>query len=249
MKANRSCFETLARASLLLALFASLGCSSHRARRERPTLPPVEREPVKAFPREGLYVGFQAGALEIFGDFDGETSLVDDPMTPTNFVLIPDLDAGATYGISLAYRWKRFEVEVLFGASEHDGTFLGASGYDTEIRYFDLLFKQYWWIDKAIQPYLLAGLGVSEATIDNGATDTVITEDAELEDGVALDLGVGLALYLGPWASVFGQAMWRFSSFGTADGLGSPLPISDNLDSDSLELTVGANFRVLGGHH
>ena len=76
----------------------------------------------------------------------------------------------------------------------------------------------------------------------------MLTEDAMLEDGVSLDVGAGLALYAGPWASVYGQALWRISSFGTADGIGGELPISDNLDSDSLELTVGASFRILRGH-
>jgi hypothetical protein len=239
------------RAGLLL-LLASLGCASHRARGERPdpalSVPAQDREPEKAFAREGLYVGFQTGALDIYGDFDGDTSLVDDPMMPTSFVLIPDLDAGAVYGISVAYRWKRYEIAVVVGGSEHDGTFQGASGFDTEIRHFDLLFKQYWWIGKPIQPYVVAGLGVSEATIDNGATDQMVTADAMLEDGVSLDFGAGLALYAGPWASVYGQALWRFSSFETADGIGGELPISEHLDSDSLELTVGVSLRILRGH-
>jgi hypothetical protein len=236
----------------LLLLLASLGCASHRERRDAPipvrTPDSRDRKPVEAFASQGLYVGFQAGALDIYGDFEGDTTLVDDPMMPTNFVLIPELDAASVFGISVAYRWERYEIALVLGTSEHDGSFQGVSGFDTEFLHVDLLFKQYWWIDKALQPYVMAGLGVSEATIDDGASNSMVIGDAMLEDGVALDFGAGLALYAGPWVSVYGQALWRFSSFGTADGIGEELPISDNLDSDSLELTVGASLRILRGH-
>ncbi len=206
------------------------------------------RDEEKAFAREGLYLGFQLGASDLFGDYDGDTALVDDPMTPTNFVFIPELDAGPVYGVSLAYRWKRHEIALLWEGSEHDGTFLGAPGFDTDFQYIDLVFKQYWWIDKPMQPYLFAGFGVSSARIDNGASDLVVTEDALLEDGVAFDFGGGIALYAGPWFSLFGQALWRFSSFESVNGIGPKLPIAGDIDSDNLELTVGANFRILRPH-
>jgi hypothetical protein len=234
--------QLLRRAFLLASLAGVAGCAAHRARASG------AETPVHGFAREGLYVGFQVGAFENYGDFDGKTSLADDPMTPTTFVRIPKLDTGGSYAITVAYRWKRYEIELLYGRSQHDGTFLGTPDFDTDFTYLDLLFKQYWWIDQALQPYALAGFGVSEATIENGATDLTIIEDAMLEDGINLDFGAGLALYLGPWASVYGQALYRFSSLGSANGIGPKLPISGDLDNDSLELSVGANFRLLAGH-
>ncbi len=206
---------------------------------------PPRRAEDDAFASEGLYVGGILGAVEVYGDFEGDTVLVDDPMTPTTFVFIPELDAGGLYGLQVAYRWRRYEILVNWSMSQHDGSFQGVE-HDTDFLFVDLLFKQYWFLESPLQPYIMAGFGVSEAKIDDGASDLVtLTEDATLEDGISIDVGAGLALYPSPWFSVFGQGMWRFSKFERADGIGGEFSIEGDLQSDSLELSVGANVRLL----
>lgn len=188
---------------------------------------------------QGLYVGVFGAYEDVIGsDFGDDLVLVG----PTDVVIIPDVDADSGYGVSLSYRWRRWELIASYSQFEHDSTFAGTD-HQFDTNYIDVNLRYYYWAGTAIQPYLLAGGGISSAEIEDGTTDGVVTRDAKLEDGISLNLGAGLAFYPIPWVQVFGQGMYRFAKFQASNGIDGKL--DSDIDSDTWEISVGASLRLL----
>ena len=201
---------------------------------------------------EGLYVGFMGVLAGPGKDFDGSMALASptDVTTP-DIVFIPDLDSGEGFGAYVSYRWRHWELMFVYEETEHDGDFpTTAVSHDTTITNFDLNLRRYWGEEYAFQPFLLIGLGWSEADIENGSTDQAtmtVVADGGLEDGINLNLGGGLAFYPLPWVSVFGQAMWRFTEYKSTDGLAGKLDNGPTIEADGWNVSVGASIRLLRG--
>ena len=205
---------------------------------------PSRKEDKKQWSREGLYVGFAFTYQDVLGDFqDGDLILVDPNATQAIFV--PELDASEGYGAFLSYRWTNWEMLFNYEQFEHDGSFTGGGNFDTDFRYFDVMFRRYWWADKAIQPFLTIGAGIATAEVNNGTSDGINTRDSELEAGLTFNAGGGLAFYPLPWVSIYGQGIYRFGRFPEADGINGRLPIEHDLDSDAWEISAGMSLRIL----
>jgi opacity protein-like surface antigen len=204
-------------------------------------------EPSKdVFQGEGMYVGLHLTESQVLGDFDGRTAVVDDPMTPTQFVFLPETDASPGFGVEVGYRWNVWDIFLSWETTDYDAQFAGMS-MNTSIDYLDLMFRRYYRTTKSLQPYLMVGLGWSEGVIENGALDTNVplTTDAKLKDGVNYNVGAGLALYTLPWFHVYGQAMWRFGRYDSVTGPFGTSLVSGVVDSDAWEISTGASIRIL----
>jgi len=258
-------YQVAARIAALLGALVATACSSTPA--DSPPSPPritVEPIPIQPFdedavvpgpPRKvhfpgegngtwnatGLYVGVFGAYEDVIGsDFGDDNVLVGD----TDIVIIPDVDADAGFGAMISYRWRRWEFYTSYAMFEHDSDFAGTD-HDYDVNWLDFNFRYYYWVNTAIQPFLMAGAGLSSAEIENGTTDGIITDDAEFEDGISLNLGGGLAFFPIPWVYVYGQAQYRFAKYKASDGIDGKL--NSNIDADTWEVSAGAMIRLLPG--
>jgi len=208
-----------------------------------------DEEPEPIWPASGLYVGGEIITSQPLGDFDGDVQL----FGPTDEVLVPDLDVGAGVGIYLSYRWRMNELVLEGSVTEHDGDFSNPSrDLDTRIMSLDLNWRHYFLEESPMQPYGLIGFGMSEAEIEDGSTDQATetaTDDAELKDGININVGAGVALYTLPWVVFYGQAMYRFNRFKTSDGIDGEFSNTPDIDGDQFILSAGAAFRLARGRH
>ncbi len=202
-------------------------------------------EPEKTWPASGLYVGGAIVSSQPMGDFDGDVALAG----PTDLVLVPDLDVGAGLGLYVSYRWHMNELVLQYSITEHDGEFDG-SPQEHDTTFFDLDFNwRHYFLEKSpLQPYAILGLGWSRAEIDNGTTDQAtqtVFADAEIENGVVVNVGAGAALYTLPWIVFFGQGMYRFVRYETSKGLDGHMLNTPDIDGDGWNVSVGAALRLL----
>lgn len=200
----------------------------------------------KLWPAQGLYLGGEIITCQPLGDFDEGLGL----QAPVNndIILVPELDVGAGLGAYLSYRWRMDELVLQLSFTEHDGESDIVSGdLDTRLLNLDLNWRHYFWEDSPLQPYALLGVGMSRAEIEDGARDQTLTQvdDAELKEGININVGVGAALYTLPWVVFYGQALYRFNTYKTADGIiTDELAIDGDVDGDTFSLSVGAAFRL-----
>ncbi len=206
---------------------------------------PREDEPRTTWPASGLYLGGALITSQPMGDFDGDQSLAG----PTDLLLIPDLDLGAGGGVYLSYRWHMNELLVQYSITEHDGSFSGSPReHDTTFYDLDFNWRHYFWEKSPLQPYGLLGLGYSRADIDNGSTDQAtgtVFQDAEIENGIVVNVGAGAALYTLPWIVFFGQGIYRFVRYETSNGIDGHLSNTPDIDGDGWNVSVGAAIRLL----
>ncbi len=218
-------------------------------------VPRPTREERRGYAASGLYVGgFLVSALPL-GDFDGEDALAG----PTDLVLIPDLDVGAGAGAYVSYRWIANELILQYEVTEHDGEHDFTSlEHDTTFYNLDLNLRHYFWPRSPLQLYALAGVGWGRADIDNGSVDRAsiemgnppaIVQDAELEDGININLGLGLALYTTPWVVFYGEGRYRFVRYGSSDGIDGTFDNIGDVDGDGWHLSAGAAIRLLPGRN
>lgn len=210
---------------------------------------PREEEVHETWPARGLYIGGALISSQPMGDFDGDQAYA----RTTSLVLIPDIDVGAGGGVYVSYRWHMNELMLQYSITEHDGEFSGSTEeHDTTFYDLDFNWRHYFWEHSFIQPYGLLGLGWGRAKIDNGSTDIAtqtIFQDAELEDGINVNLGVGVAAYTLPWVSFFGQAMYRFVRYESIDGIDGSASATPDVDGDGWNIQIGASLRLLPPRH
>ena len=202
---------------------------------------PRKDEQEEVWQAQGLYIGGEIITMQPLGDFDDDTVL----QSPTNgdFILVPELDVGAGVGAYVSYRWRMNELVLQGSVTEHDAE---SGSFDTRILSLDLNWRHYFWEKSPLQPYALLGVGMSRAEIEDGSTDQTMTmvDDAILKDGININVGAGAALYTLPWVMFYGQAMYRFNRFTSAEGIQSELSIDGDIDGDSFLLSAGAAFRL-----
>jgi len=206
---------------------------------------PRKDEDEEVWQAQGLYLGGELVTLQPLGDFDDGVGLV----SPTNgdFIFVPELDVGAGIGGYLSYRWRMNELVLQLSVTEHDGDFSNPSlDLDTRIYSLDLNWRHYFWEKSPLQPFGLLGVGMSRAEIEDGSADQTMTQfdDAILKDGININVGAGAALYTLPWVMFYGQALYRFNRFTSAEGIQSELSINGDIDGDMLVLSFGAAFRL-----
>src|SRR5262249_14900217 len=96
--------------------------------------------------------------------------------------------------------------------------------------------------------YGLFGMGWGTAKVDNGSTDLAtgtVVKDADLLNGINVNVGAGVALYTLPWVTFFGQAVYRFGRYESVRGLDGKTDSLPDIDSDSWSISAGAALRIL----
>jgi hypothetical protein len=215
---------------------------------------PNNEEPRDIWPAKGLYIGGSLITAQPMDIFEDGVRLGLQGGGPNDEVLIPELDVGAGASVYISYRWRMNELLAQYSITEHDGTGVDGLGntrdLDTTFYDFQFAWRHYFWERSPFQPYALLGVVLkSRGDIEDGSTDTItgLPVDAEVNDGVGADLGLGASLYLLPWVSVFGQGTYRFLRYESARGFAGKFPANPDLDADGWAVSFGASVCVIPG--
>lgn len=212
---------------------------------DRIRIPREDEEAKELWQAQGLYLGGALITSQPMGDFDGDTAY----FGPTDIVIVPDLDVGAGVGAYLSYRWRMNEILLQYSITEHDGDFSGSPrDHDTTFYDIDLNWRHYFWEHSPLQPYGLLGVGWSLAETDDGSTDQAtmsVFEDSEQEDGIAVNVGAGVAFHTLPWVTFWGQGVYRFVRYETSDGIDGEISNTPDVDGDGWNVSAGAAIRLL----
>ena len=238
----------------LMALAAVLACASCAAPQAsvRPALSPLgesraleaalpwrDEAAPKFYAERGFFVGAMGVATTLSNsDFDGQSGLID-PQTGLTLVL-PELDPGIGWGVTIGYRGKRNSVQFSYAVSEHDDDFQGTS-FEDEFKNYSLDFKHYWNVEGSLQPFVLLGVSVPRVIVENGGNLGASTGDAAIQ-GLGANLGGGAALYLTPHLALFGEAYYRWAEFDRASSLGVHRDIKGHLDASGFGLRGGLTY-------
>jgi len=120
-------------------------------------------------------------------------------------------------GILVGGRFSKIAFELSYLSSTHDVTFLGAKG-EADYNMVNLGFKYFFSADKRFQPNLLFGLCVPRLVVKDGSSDGTVGGDATF-NGFGLNIGSGIAYYFNPRVSISGGVIYRWISYGSAEGV------------------------------
>ena len=88
------------------------------------------------------------------------------------------------------------------------------------------------------RPNILLGFGYSWLNIENNKTDGVSLSDETFQEGMALNLGTGLAFYFNPRWFISGTLMNRWQSYGSIDGI----PLDEDVSGSGASYAVGIAY-------
>ena len=176
----------------------------------------------------GFLLGFRTTRSSVQDDFDGESILVG----PSDAIAIPRFDEGSGQGFGLGYVFEGSSIEFYLDKDDLDGEFLGidvqgtmrSCGIRTRTLAGPRLFAD------RLSPHIVMGLAVHAVTVLNGASNGVTVGDGELT-GAAFELGLGASLAVNRYLILRADYILRCQGFTEASGLGSALPLGDDLQS------------------
>jgi hypothetical protein len=217
------------------------------------------------FITERTYIGVLAtyASLDKNQDFDGTQEFVFYPSATTAEADgVPSLDNGYGFGVLLGQREGAYAGEFSYIQSYHTGTFTGppalspGTGENTAIYHvISLDFKRYFFTKLQAQPFVSLGVNYTWIDIDNASAlvdftttpGTTVREGSLSLEGIGLNLGAGLEIYMGEGFSLVGGAYERFTGYSGITGIERQerTPESDAVSTYSLNST-GLNF-VVGG--
>lgn len=198
----------------------------------------VSAEEKKYYAKKGFYVGVTVPYNTIGGDFDGETALI----APGEVILVPKVESNYGWGILIGGRGPSSAIELSYLRSTHDVTWLGAKG-EADYNMVNLDFKGFFLADKPTQPYLLLGLCFPWLVVKDASADVYGDVGDATFKGIGLNLGGGLAYYLHPKVSISGGVIYRWISYGSAEGVsGTDRDMEDRLGGSGLNFNVMTTF-------
>lgn len=192
--------------------------------------------PAAAQAVEGFYIGYGVARVEIGGDMDGRSYVAGGG----SMEVLPEQETAMGREMMLGYRGAGLGFEMGLTRSEHDSQWLGALT-TTEFRSLNLDFKYHFRRASRIQPMFILGIGFTNVTVKDGSTDGSRVQDAEFH-GVDARLGGGIALVLHEHFALDIQAVYRYGSYNTVDGISSG-SIEDDINGDGL--TTSAIAKVI----
>lgn len=217
----------------LAAWIAALSCSGYASAGQQST---ADVTPA----RSGFYFDVHGTWAQLGGDFDGNTLLVGS----SDSIAVPDADSGLGFGIAAGHRWDRYALELAFTLTTHEGSIPGAPGGDVDYGVLELNGRYFFRTEERLQPFVLGGIGIAVATLEDASTDGVRVGDADLT-GLELGLGGGLEYFLGEHWSLGLRALYRFTSFDEAEGVASDSgSIDDSVDGSGMALVFGTAFTL-----
>lgn len=226
-----------------LALAACAGPALAGEVSDPPVATPAHQAPTQEagfHAREGFTLELHGAWAQLGGDFDGDTAL----SGATDTIFIPDADDGTGFGLAFGRRWERYALELAFTHTGHDGSIAGSSGGDVAYDVLAVNGRWFFRTEHRLQPFLLGGLGVAMATLEDASTSGASVGDADLT-GLEVAVGGGLEHYLSERWSLGLRVFYRQAFFDTAEGVaGDEASIDESVDGGGVALTFGAAFTL-----
>ena len=190
------------------------------------------------FIKSRTYIGgFGTSAnIDQWGDFNGQTALQFGPATiaGTTVVsnpevdLIPAITRKFGWGVMVGRREGPWAAEISYWRSEHTADYTGGAAVTisnpASLQSLNLDFKRYFFTYLPAQPFVSMGLSVPWLWVRQGSyifdptLTTIYGIDDETIQGIGLNLGVGLEIYLDNNFSIVGGALRRWTSFDQING-------------------------------
>jgi hypothetical protein len=197
---------------------------------------PVEQGSFKA--KEGTYLSFSYVRNSIGGDFDDTVMY----QTSSEAFNVPDADSGGGFGIGLGVTadFGGFEINYQRSSHETHTVFVDIGDQDAAFNVVDFNFrinilrKQ---LKDRIKPYVLLGFGIPWITIENSMTDGYSYDD-ETFVGISGNIGGGVIYYITPRIFANAGAFYRWSRFGSVEGVS----LDDKLSGSGPSFSLGLSY-------
>jgi hypothetical protein len=246
---RRSIGPLRARGVLLLALVLGSGCAGAGLARAAEVVaaesPRQEPDPDAGYRSEfyaakGVYLGARGHWSHLEGDFDGDTALVGFLDT----IFLPDAEDDFGYELALGWLSEGWGMELTYSRITYDGELGGASA-DVESQAISWNGLRYLRGNEPLQPYFLFGFSFPWMDLEDASTDGAVVGDAELSNGLGLNLGLGLAWWLGHHLATDIRGTYTYQSFGEAEGVaGDSDDIDDAVEGHVFGLSIGLTWVV-----
>lgn len=196
--------------------------------------------PVSAdsYAKQGFYIGYAKTKAGIGGDFDGQSYLTDG----TEVIAIPKIKDGSGTVIQIGNRERDIAVELNYVRSTHDVTFAGAPS-TADFSMWSIDGKSFFMTDSWIQPYMQLGMILTaNMRMKDGASDGVITTDANYRGIFGLDYGAGVSIYPIPSVALTAGVVYRYMSFYQVRGAGEWKRYEDGLSFNGRQVNFGVAY-------
>lgn len=177
----------------------------------------------------------QPGSHEghVYGGYLFGGDLTDRPLSGTDPQLDDDLLAGLRYGYNITEQWG---VEVSLGYNPNAVTDLAGRDIDLDLTLLDV--DAVWHMLPAQQwvPYVVAGIGYAQASLDQPIITTVGTRTYRIDDdsGFTANAGVGIKWFATDRVIVRAEARYRYLD-KLIDRFSEPI--------NSVETTLGVGWK------
>lgn len=165
---------------------------------------------------DGIYLGIAVPFNKLGGDFDGERVVID--ISVGEAVVIPKIKTQSGLGLTLGSRGNPFAGEINYYWSKHDATWLDAKT-ETDFNIISLDSKLFLVNEQPIQPYLLVGVAYSWLIVKNASVNYYYSFDDARINGFGLNIGGGLAIYLGHRLAISAGIIYRYLEYSTMSGV------------------------------
>ncbi len=184
--------------------------------------------------KNGFYMSVSTVSNSIGEEFDDTKVLT----SSTMIVGVPKINNGTGLSLSWGSRTGPSAFEVDYIRTTHNTTSTLWGNSTATFTSLDFNGKIYFNETSKVQPFFLFGVGLQWLTIENNTFTAAGFESTEFTGGRSLNIGGGLSYYLTPQWFLNGSALYRYGSFGKAEGL----TIQDRLGHSGLTYSFGIAY-------
>lgn len=192
-----------------------------------------------AFDRRGIYLGGGMRLDQIGGVLDGESYAYGEQF----FAVIPKVDPGGTFEISLASLATYGGLVATYSGGRHDAEWLG-DAFTARVSDIDFDFRVSAYPRSPVQPHAIVGFGFKRLAVDDAAVTPAGVDDAVFR-GFSWDLGLGASVALLPQLLLDVSAIRAFRTYrNIASGSDEALSFRGSLDAQGWSVRAGLLFRL-----
>ncbi len=186
--------------------------------------------------KDGYYIGASYVSNGIGEEFDDTKVLTSSTMAMV--IGVPKIDNGTGFSLFWGQRTGDGAFEIDYINTQHNTTSIAFGNSTASFTSIDFNGKFYFNTATSLQPYALLGFGFQWLTIKNNTATASGFNDTDFTGGRSLNIGGGLSYYITPQWFLTGGALYRWGSFGMAEGL----KIQDRVGHSGLMYTGGIAF-------
>jgi hypothetical protein len=189
----------------------------------------------------GVYFAGSGHFSTLNGDFDGQSA----GLVGTEVFVLPKLSLGSGAGGLLGYRGANWAYEAGGFYKANTSSFAGFP-FDTWTMGFTLDVEWLPFARTNLQPYLVAGVGISTLTVKDGSQDGALSGDALYSMG-GFRAGLGVELCVTEKFFVRLQGIYKIDRVVSVEGVndGERKDLDNSLNADGYEFSLIIVYIVL----